>query len=55
VLGLGLTINSGWLILLSAPVLVIMHVGVIFREERYLEEKFGQVYLEYQSSVRRWL
>jgi protein-S-isoprenylcysteine O-methyltransferase Ste14 len=54
-LGLGLSVNSGWLILMAAPVLVIMHVGVIFREERYLEDKFGQVYLDYKSAVRRWL
>lgn len=54
-LGLALTVNSGWLILMGVPVLVFMHVGVIFREERYLEDKFGQVYLDYKSSVRRWL
>ena len=53
--GLGLAISSGWLLLLSAPVLVIMQVGVIHREERYLENKFGQVYLEYKASARRWL
>jgi protein-S-isoprenylcysteine O-methyltransferase Ste14 len=54
-LGLALTVNSGWLILMGVPVLVLMHVGVICREERYLEAKFGQVYLDYKSSVRRWL
>ena len=28
------------------PVLVIMNVGVILREERYLERKFGEAYHE---------
>jgi protein-S-isoprenylcysteine O-methyltransferase Ste14 len=32
-----------------------MHYGVILREERYLERKFGKEYLDYKSSVRRWI
>jgi len=39
---------------LPAAVLVI-HRGVILREERYLERKFGGAYLAYKASVRRWL
>jgi protein-S-isoprenylcysteine O-methyltransferase Ste14 len=37
------------------PTLIIMSRGVIAREERYLERKFGQDYLDYKHSVRRWL
>ncbi len=33
----------------------LMHFGVILREERYLERKFGEVYLQYKTRVRRWL
>ena len=35
--------------------LVVMHYGVIAREERYLEAKFGESYREYVERVRRWL
>ena len=34
--------------------LVLMHYGVIAREERYLEEKFGEPYRQYTRKVRRW-
>lgn len=34
---------------------LILHFGVILREERYLEAKFGDSYRVYRSKVRRWL
>ncbi|CAH2402967.1 methyltransferase family protein [Mesorhizobium ventifaucium] len=40
--------------LLPAAILVI-HRGVILREERYLERKFGDEYVAYRARVRRWL
>ena len=42
-------------LLLLPGVLHVMRRGVIEREERYLEGKFGQQYLAYKSRVRRWL
>jgi protein-S-isoprenylcysteine O-methyltransferase Ste14 len=36
-------------------VLLIINRGVIDREERYLERKFGEQYLHYKARVRRWL
>lgn len=34
--------------------LVVMHYGVILREERYLESRFGEEYREYCRSVGRY-
>ncbi|MCL4246465.1 MAG: isoprenylcysteine carboxylmethyltransferase family protein [Candidatus Dadabacteria bacterium] len=48
-------LNNLWL-LIAVPVFVaVMQWGVIEREERYLEKKFGDVYTAYKSRVRRWL
>ena len=53
--GLTLALNTWWGAILLAPVLIVMHGGVILREERYLERKFGAAYREYRSKVRRYL
>ncbi len=37
------------------PFLVTITKGVIVREERYLAAKFGDAYLDYRATVRRWL
>ncbi|MCH8138750.1 MAG: hypothetical protein IH926_07335 [Proteobacteria bacterium] len=37
------------------PLLVVLHYGVIAREERYLERKFADAYRRYKSTTRRWL
>ncbi len=34
---------------------IILLYGVIIPEEKYLEKEFGNVYLDYKKSVRRWL
>ncbi|MGF1628474.1 MAG: methyltransferase family protein [Kiloniellaceae bacterium] len=36
-------------------VLLAMEFGVIRREERYLERRFGQAYRDYRARVRRWI
>ena len=53
--GIGIAADSPWVLGLLIPVLVVMHFGVILREERYLERKFGADYLRYKHSIRRWL
>ena len=53
--GIGIALDAPWVWVLLIPTLVIMHYGVILREERYLERKFGKEYLDYKSSVRRWI
>ena len=53
--GLSLAVNSWWGGVVLAPLLVVMHRGVVLREERYLERKFGETYRRYRSQVRRYL
>lgn len=42
-------------LLLLPPALAMIHFGVIRREERYLERKFGARYLDYKRRIRRWI
>jgi protein-S-isoprenylcysteine O-methyltransferase Ste14 len=53
--GVGLIADDLWILVLLVPLLLLMHWGVIVREERYLEEKFGETYRQYKARVRRWL
>ena len=53
--GIALWVNSWWMLGLLLPTLVIMNIGVIDREERYLTAKFGDEYLAFKKRVRRWL
>ncbi len=54
-LGVALLVNSLWILLLLAPVLLLVNFGVVHREENYLKSKFGDEYKRYQSSTRRWI
>jgi protein-S-isoprenylcysteine O-methyltransferase Ste14 len=53
--GIALVSGALWPFASLAVVLVLVDRGVIAREERYLEQKFGDEYLQYKSRVRRWL
>ena len=53
--GLTVLLNSWWGVVLLAPLLIVLHWGVVRREERYLELKFGDEYAEYRSRVRRYV
>ena len=53
--GLALVLNAWWCFVLIVPVVVVIHFGVVAREERYLERKFGESYREYRLRVRRYL
>ena len=52
---LGFFLNDWITLLCVVPLALIMHYGVILREERYLTDKFGEPYLELKREVRRWL
>jgi protein-S-isoprenylcysteine O-methyltransferase Ste14 len=53
-MGLSLVFNAVWPLLTLVPSLLLLHWGVVLREERYLEGKFGEGYLAYKRRVRRW-
>lgn len=53
--GLSIVLTSMWVLLLLFPVLVILHRGVVKREEAYLERQFGDAYRAYKARVPRWL
>ena len=53
--GIAFLFNSFWFLPPLILVLLIIHFGVILREEKYLAEKFGDDYLNYKNRVRRWL
>jgi protein-S-isoprenylcysteine O-methyltransferase Ste14 len=54
-LALTVIANTPWPLLWLPFVLIAMRRGVIDREERYLEGKFGDEYRAYRARVRRWL
>jgi len=47
--------NTAWPLFVLPLVLLVMHRGVIEREELYLEQKFGERYVQYMVRVRRWI
>ena len=53
--GLALLSNALWVLVLLVPIALVLHWGVVRREERYLEAKFGDAYRSYRSEVRRYL
>lgn len=54
-LGIASLINALWIFLLALPLVVVLQRGVVEREERYLERKFGDEYMVYKNRVRRWM
>jgi protein-S-isoprenylcysteine O-methyltransferase Ste14 len=54
-ISLAIALNSLWPLLMLVPFALVIHYGVVVREEAYLERKFGDVYRRYRAHVRRWL
>ncbi len=54
-LGIGIWINSGWVVASALPCILILDRWMIDREERYLELRFGPEYRAYAARVRRWI
>ncbi len=53
--GIGVALRSPAFLAVLAPLALLLHFGVVVREERYLEAKFGDVYRGYKTRVRRWI
>ena len=53
--GGGLLLNSLWIVLLAAGVVVGLTQAIIVRDEHLLEGRFGDEYRTYRARVRRWL
>ena len=54
-IGLAIAFDNLWLLIMLIPFAFVISYGVVAREEAYLERKFGDVYRNYLSRVRRWL
>jgi protein-S-isoprenylcysteine O-methyltransferase Ste14 len=52
--GIALVFALDWLLVLILPSMLILHFGVIRREEEYLEGKFGDQYRRYKTIVPRY-
>jgi protein-S-isoprenylcysteine O-methyltransferase Ste14 len=52
--GAALVFALDWLLLLILPSMLILHFGVVKREEQYLERKFGDRYRRYKLNVARY-
>jgi protein-S-isoprenylcysteine O-methyltransferase Ste14 len=53
--GIAIAADGPWLMAQLLPLWLLLHFGVVRREEAYLEEKFGEPYRDYCRRVRRWL
>jgi protein-S-isoprenylcysteine O-methyltransferase Ste14 len=54
VLGLAVLLRSDWAILFLMPATMVIHYGVVMREETYLERRFGNAYRDYKAAVPRY-
>lgn len=53
--GLLVYFQISWGLLFVPLVVWLITIWVIIPEEKYLEKKFGEEYLQYKSNVRRWI
>ncbi len=53
--GVAVLLNIAWPIILLPVVLITLTITAIEREERHLQETFGDAYSDYCRRVRRWI
>jgi protein-S-isoprenylcysteine O-methyltransferase Ste14 len=54
-IGITLAAEAPWALVMLVPAILVIQYGVIAREERYLEQLFGEEYLSYKRTTRRWI
>jgi protein-S-isoprenylcysteine O-methyltransferase Ste14 len=54
VAGIGVALASDWTLVMLVFAALMVHFGVVKREEQYLEAKFGNAYRRYMASVPRY-
>jgi protein-S-isoprenylcysteine O-methyltransferase Ste14 len=52
--GLSILLASDWMLVMTIIFVPVIHFGVVLREERYLEAKFGDAYRQYKARVPRY-
>ena len=52
--GASLLLATGWPLVFAPLIWAMLRYGVIRHEEAHLEARFGEVYRDYRSRVRRW-
>jgi protein-S-isoprenylcysteine O-methyltransferase Ste14 len=52
--GIGIATASDWTLVMTIVLAFVLHIGVVRREERYLEAKFGNAYRAYKARVPRY-
>lgn len=53
--GITLLLGTWWTLAFAPVVWWVMRYHVIAHEEAHLEAKFGEAFLEYKSTTRRWI
>ena len=54
-IGLGIFFDNPWVLGSFIPAGISLYFIAIKKEERYLEDEFGEEYLDYKKKVRRWI
>lgn len=53
--GFGLLANSAAIVFSGVAAFVLINYTLLRKEEKILEEEYGDIYREYKKKVRRWL
>jgi protein-S-isoprenylcysteine O-methyltransferase Ste14 len=47
--------NSAWHLIAFIVLFLFFNFGIVTKEEQYLENSFGEEYIQYKKRVRRWI